>query len=348
MINLTSTSDILRLVTSTAVALDVHADWVDHTSAAYTPGRTNTVITTATTTTVVASPAASTQRSIKHLIICARGGANTVTVQHFDGATSVQMHSFPMTAGEVLEYTDTDGWRTLDASGNIQTTMVGSGGLLKATLVTATASPFVLDPRTRSVLVEMWGGSGAGGGAPINAANNASAGTGGNCGGYVRFLGAQSGSFVYAIGAAGTVGAAGAVGGNGGNTTATVAGVALTATGGTGGQVLATGTGNGETAPAAAVSGTGAGAELLSGPRGENALRIQTGAASTTVAAQGGRGAENPNGLGTGGPSRFITGGGNAATGLASGGGGACSLSGAAAQVGGAATGGAMRVWEYQ
>jgi len=52
MLILSSTSDIIRVVTSAAADVDVHASWVDNASGTITPGRTNTApITTATTTT---------------------------------------------------------------------------------------------------------------------------------------------------------------------------------------------------------------------------------------------------------------------------------------------------------
>ena len=61
MINLASTSDLLKVITSAAGTVAVHASWVDlpNGGTSSSPGRTNTAdITTATTTTVVASPAA--------------------------------------------------------------------------------------------------------------------------------------------------------------------------------------------------------------------------------------------------------------------------------------------------
>ena len=55
MINLASTSDKLRLTTSGAATVEVHASWVDLNGTTVTPGRTNTAdISTATTTDIVA------------------------------------------------------------------------------------------------------------------------------------------------------------------------------------------------------------------------------------------------------------------------------------------------------
>jgi hypothetical protein len=60
MLLLTSTSDklqIISIITSQAASIDVHASWVDNASNNITPGRTNSVITTAATT-IIAAPAA--------------------------------------------------------------------------------------------------------------------------------------------------------------------------------------------------------------------------------------------------------------------------------------------------
>jgi len=47
MLLLTSTSDLVQVVTGQAVTTDVHASWVDNASGTITPGRTNTAITIA-------------------------------------------------------------------------------------------------------------------------------------------------------------------------------------------------------------------------------------------------------------------------------------------------------------
>ena len=64
MLLLTSTSDLVQIVTGSSASVEVHADWMDNASGTITPGRTNTAaITGAATTTVVASPGVSTQRT---------------------------------------------------------------------------------------------------------------------------------------------------------------------------------------------------------------------------------------------------------------------------------------------
>jgi hypothetical protein len=65
MLNLASTSHVLRLVTGAAADIRVHRSWVDLSGTTVTPdGGPLAPITTATTTTVVSAPAASTIPSV--------------------------------------------------------------------------------------------------------------------------------------------------------------------------------------------------------------------------------------------------------------------------------------------
>lgn len=125
---LSSVSDLIRIITASAVTVDVQASWSDQTTTLFTPGRTNTAITTATTTTVVGSPAASTQRLIQSLKIKNKHAAssNLITVEHYDGATAVQTIKYTLLAGEMLQY-DGRTWQLLDATGAIKTS-AGAGG----------------------------------------------------------------------------------------------------------------------------------------------------------------------------------------------------------------------------
>lgn len=106
MLILGSTTDKLRVTTDQAIAVDVHASWVDNLAGAITPGRTNTAISTATTTDVVAAPAASTQRNVKTLHV--RNKDNTTTVQitviHTDGTTAIELVKMALAPQEQLEY----------------------------------------------------------------------------------------------------------------------------------------------------------------------------------------------------------------------------------------------------
>lgn len=126
MIILATTSDVLRVVTSAAAALDCHLSYITHSTSAYVPARQNAAIASATTTTVLSAPSAGAQSQVKKFTANARGGANTVTVQFFDGTTAFQAVSVALLSGETLEYEDAKGWRVLDASGNVKVTGAGA------------------------------------------------------------------------------------------------------------------------------------------------------------------------------------------------------------------------------
>lgn len=120
MLLLTSTSDVVRIVTSAAAnSIDCHASWMDTNGTTVTPGRQNTVITTATTTTVVPSPAAGVTRNLKGLYITndSAGTSCTVGVEHFDGTTQVELIQFILLPGENLGYREDGSWVHRDNQG---------------------------------------------------------------------------------------------------------------------------------------------------------------------------------------------------------------------------------------
>jgi hypothetical protein len=113
MLLLTSTSDIIRVVTGSAADVDAHVSYVDISGSTVTPGRTNTPpITTATTTTIAGSPAAATQRNIKAIYIhnASATVSTTVTVQHFDGTTSVDLVNCVLLPDEHLNLNENGSW----------------------------------------------------------------------------------------------------------------------------------------------------------------------------------------------------------------------------------------------
>lgn len=124
MLLLTSTSDIVRVVTGSAANVNVHASYVDNASGTITPGRTNTAaITTATTTTIVAAPGSSTQRNVKsiHITNNHASASTQVTVQHYDGTNSEDLMGVTLLAGENLIFDETGEWAHHDAQGGVYT-----------------------------------------------------------------------------------------------------------------------------------------------------------------------------------------------------------------------------------
>lgn len=120
MLLLTSVSDLLQIITGTATSdIEVHASYVDISGTTVTPGRTNTVVTTATTATVVASPAGSTQRNVKGLYITnnSAGTSCRVEVVHTDGTNSVELMGFTLLPGENMTFSEEGRWCHRDAAG---------------------------------------------------------------------------------------------------------------------------------------------------------------------------------------------------------------------------------------
>jgi hypothetical protein len=111
MLILASATDKLQIVTGSAGQINVHASYLDNIAGTVVPGRKNTQITTATTTDVVLAPAGGTYRNLKTMQIYNAGaGANTVILQHTDGATAVQLHQVTLGAQATLQYIDEIGF----------------------------------------------------------------------------------------------------------------------------------------------------------------------------------------------------------------------------------------------
>ena len=119
MIILSSTSDVIRIVTSHAALVEVHASYVDLNGTTVTPGRTNTIINTAATTTVVAAPGASTVRNLKHLNVTNDHASQSciATVEHSDGTTIIELMSFTLLPGENMIFNEEGRWAHRDAQG---------------------------------------------------------------------------------------------------------------------------------------------------------------------------------------------------------------------------------------
>jgi hypothetical protein len=122
LINLTSTSDVIRVVTSAAAQIECHASWADFNGTAVSLGRQNTAaITTATTTTVVAAPGSGVQRNVKHLNITNDHASLpcTITVEHFDGTTASELVAVTLLSGENMVLGEDGRWTHYDANGAV-------------------------------------------------------------------------------------------------------------------------------------------------------------------------------------------------------------------------------------
>jgi hypothetical protein len=104
---LASTGDLVRIITSGAADIHVHATYMDiNASGVVTPGRTNTQITSGTTTTIIGSPGSGLVRVVRGLLIYNSHAtdSNTVTVLHTDGSVIVNVFKATLAFGESIQY----------------------------------------------------------------------------------------------------------------------------------------------------------------------------------------------------------------------------------------------------
>lgn len=342
MILLDSTASILELVSGGAQVLHVNASWVDLNGTTVAPAvpPQNLTINSATTTTIVPAPASGYSRALKSLhIVNTSGSAATVTIEHYDGTTTVDVRG-PMTiaAGASYNYEDKRGWYAGDINGNEVVDNTSVHGLwLKTTVVLNGTTSFTTQASTATIHARLLAGGGAGGGSPATTGEN---GSGGSSGGYAEWAVAVAGNTAYtcAVGAGGT-GVSAAAGNAGGATTLTVGGTTCTANGGLGGNVgVATNAVVGAASPAVSTGGT----FNSGGSIGMNSVF------GSTVSSCGGNGGSSVLG-GGGGLGRVASqaqGVGGAAT-VGYGGGGGGSLTSGAAQTGGAGANGVLIIDEY-
>ncbi len=161
MLLLASTSDIIRIDTSSTADVDCHVSYVDLASGAVTPGRQNTTVSSATTTTICAAPASSTYRTVKSIHIRNRHAttSNTVTVEHYDGTTGVELISVALGAGYVLHYDEGAGWEILDSFGrSLQNSSAnGSGAAINELNTVVLASDVTNNNATANTIADVTG-----------------------------------------------------------------------------------------------------------------------------------------------------------------------------------------------
>lgn len=161
MILLVSTSDLLKVDTDAAAAVDVHASFMDYDGAVVTPGRTNTAISTATSTTVVASPSVNVQRNVKALTIFNKEAAVSVkvTVKHTDGSTVAELCAATLYPGQSLVYLEGTGFvLPQDPGVRVVTTSTAdqSVGASTTAYLTGSALAIVVDHPIRIGTVFRW------------------------------------------------------------------------------------------------------------------------------------------------------------------------------------------------
>lgn len=119
MLILAGTSDKIRVQTSGAELIDVHASFTTYDGTAVTTGRVNVAISSAGLTDIVPSPVVATQRNVKTLSIRNKDVTpSTVTVIHTDGTTPVILERVTLLPGEALTLVQGEGFRRFRATGS--------------------------------------------------------------------------------------------------------------------------------------------------------------------------------------------------------------------------------------
>lgn len=120
MIILKATTETLEITTSTTSAIDYSISFVDITATSFVPSTNEGKITTATDSTILSAPAGSTQRQVKLITITNRDATNSNTVLVKKDISGTEYYLTPVAtlrAGEVMEYTDGQGWRYYTSTG---------------------------------------------------------------------------------------------------------------------------------------------------------------------------------------------------------------------------------------
>lgn len=133
MLNLILTTDKVSVITSAVADIEAHASWVSVDTATgntFTPGKTNTKITTATTTDIVPVPASGQVVNVKWMSLRNKHAtlSNDVTVQFNASGTLYELIKVTLLAGEELVCHEGT-WFHFDAFGGVYASGINIGGL---------------------------------------------------------------------------------------------------------------------------------------------------------------------------------------------------------------------------
>ena len=148
MLLLTSTSDLLRVVTGSAASITCSVSALDNTSGTISVPNLPPLapITTATTTTICAAPSSGVQRNVKAIFMTNNHATVScaVTVQRYDGSNTADLMGVTLLPGENVILDDQGQWHHHDAQGGEYTyagppfTNLGATGTLAETMMRET------------------------------------------------------------------------------------------------------------------------------------------------------------------------------------------------------------------
>jgi len=129
------------------------ASYIDTTGTATTPTEADGASNNTTAVTLVGSPASSTQRLVKNIVIQnADTAAATVTVIYNNNSTLRNIIVVALAVGDQLIYEDNYGWSVIDKNGNLKTSASASGAVSSVSNSDGTIS---ISPTTGAVVASL-------------------------------------------------------------------------------------------------------------------------------------------------------------------------------------------------
>jgi hypothetical protein len=118
---LDTTTKKLQVKLGAAGAIPFTSHWTDITTTTFVPGEADGYSDGTNPVQIVAAPAASTERKVQAVTFYNNTGtACTVIVEVSDNGTIYRMLSIALSTGEMLHYTDADGWRAIQTDGTVK------------------------------------------------------------------------------------------------------------------------------------------------------------------------------------------------------------------------------------
>lgn len=156
MLLLTSTSDLLRVVTGAAASITCSVAALDNTSGTISVPNLPPLapITTATTTTICAAPSSGVQRNVKAIFLTNNHATAScaVTVQRYDGSNAADLMGVTLLPGENIILDDQGQWHHHDAQGGEYTYAGPPSANLGATGTRAETMPRETCPEVNSTI----------------------------------------------------------------------------------------------------------------------------------------------------------------------------------------------------
>lgn len=159
MLNLNSTTSVLRVVTASAGAIDWSASYVDVTQSTMAPaaisGAPGAQITTATTTNVVAAPGSGVTRNVTGLVVSNDSSTinNLVTIEQYDGTNVARHWKGTLGVNERVVFDASGYWTYYGSDGVPKSTGVLLGLTLGSVSADVVAVPDAATLRTFSAAV---------------------------------------------------------------------------------------------------------------------------------------------------------------------------------------------------